>query len=71
MTRICKRIMKAIFSVVLSVWALVAGIFPAAIPVSAETNTVSYEQTNVMDDLKKSTINGETFDLMNYGFNAF
>ena len=72
MTRICKKIAYAILSVLLSVWALVAGIFPAAIPVSAETTTApTFEKTNVMDDLKTSTINGESFDLMNYGFNAF
>ena len=71
MTRICNKIIFSIFSVLLSVWMLVAGIFPATVSVSAATTTIiSFEKTNVMDDLKSSTINGKSFDLMEYGFNS-
>ena len=40
--------------------------------VSAQASTaLTFEQTDVMDDLKSSTIGGEEFDLKKYGFNAF
>ena len=73
MARICKRIGFAILSFALSLWVVMAGLFPAVLPkVSAQASTaVTYEQTDVMDDLKSSTIGGEPFDLKKYGFNAF
>ena len=48
-----------------------AGIFPATISVSAEESVATYEQTNVMDDLKGSVINGKEFSLTDYNFDAF
>ena len=73
MTRICKRIGFAILSFALSLWVVIAGLFPAVLPqVSAQASTaLTFEQTDVMDDLKSSTIGGEEFDLKKYGFNAF
>ena len=72
MARICKKIGFAILSFVLSLWVVMAGFFPAVLPVSAKASTVlTYEQTNVMDDLKESTIDGEEFSLTKYSFNAF
>ena len=73
MARICKKIGFAILSFVLSLWVVMAGFFPAVLPnVSAKASTaLTYEQTNVMDDLKESTIGGEEFSLIKYGFNAF
>ena len=73
MARICKKIGFAILSFVLSLWVVMAGFFPAVLPnISAKASTaLTYEQTNVMDDLKESTIDGEEFSLIKYGFNAF
>lgn len=73
MARICKRIGFAILSFALSLWVVMAGFFPAVLPkVSAHASTaLTYEQTDVMDDLKSSTIGGEEFSLKKYGFNAF
>ena len=73
MARICRKIGFAILSFALSLWVVMAGLFPAVLPkVSAQASTaVTYEQTDVMDDLKSSTIGGEPFDLKKYGFNAF
>ena len=69
MARIGKKILYAIFSFVLSFLVVMAGIFPAILPVSAEETSQSvYEQTNVLDDLKKSTIGDKPFDLTDYNF---
>ena len=70
MTRIAKKIIYAFFSFILSFLVVMAGIFPAVLPASAEETSKSvYEQTNVLDDLKKATINGNPFDLTTYNFN--
>ena len=69
MARIGKKIIYAMLSFVLSFLVVMAGLFPAIIPVSAEETSQSvYEQTNVLDDLKKSTIGNESFDLTKYNF---
>ena len=69
MARIGKKILYSIFSFVLSFLVVMAGIFPAILPVSAEETSQSvYEQTNVLDDLKKSTIGDKPFDLTDYNF---
>ena len=69
MARIGKKIIYALFSFVLSLMVVIAGIFPAVLTVSAEETSKSvYEQTNVLDDLKKSTIGGQPFDLTQYNF---
>lgn len=72
MTRVCKKIFYVCISFILSLLVVMAGIFPAVIPVpvKAET-TATYEQTNVLDDLKEATIDGKPFSLTDYGFNAF
>ena len=67
MKKIFKRIFCAVISFALVVIGAVAGIFPATIPVKAET-ALSYEQTNVLDDLMNATINGEKFSLQKYNF---
>lgn len=67
MKKIFKRIFCAVISFALVVIGAVAGIFPATIPVKAET-ALSYEQTNVLDDLTNATINGEKFSLQKYNF---
>ena len=67
--RVCKRILSAIISLALSLLVVMAGIFPAILPASAEETSKSvYEQTNVLDDLKKATVNGEPFNLTKYNF---
>ena len=58
MRKIFKRILGAVISFALAVIGTVAGVFPATLSVQADTVTLTYEQTNVMDDLKLSTING-------------
>ena len=69
MARIGKKIIYALVSFVLSLMVVIAGIFPAVLTVSAEETSKSvYEQTNVLDDLKKSTIGGQPFDLTQYNF---
>ena len=69
MTRIVRKIFYAMFSFVLSFLVVMAGIFPAVLPASAEQTSKSvYEQTNVLDDLKKSTIGDQPFDLSTYNF---
>lgn len=62
---ILKRIIFGLAAVVL----MAAGIGPAAIKVKAE-NKADYEQSNVLDDLENSTINGEPFDLEKYNFDT-
>ena len=62
---ILKRIIFGLEAVVL----MAAGIGPAAIKVKAE-NKADYEQSNVLDDLENSTINGEPFDLEKYNFDT-
>ena len=72
MTRIFKKIFYGIISFALALWVVIAGFFPAVLPISANADTVvAYEQTNVMDDLKQSTIEGKPFSLTDYSFNAF
>lgn len=70
MRKILKGIFTAVISFALTLLTVVAGIFPATISVQAE-ETITYEQTNVMDDLKGSTINGKEFSLVDYNFNAY
>ena len=68
MTRIVKRIYYAILSFILS-FLVVVGVSPATFSTSAEETPKSvYEQTNVLDDLKKATINNQAFDLSTYNF---
>ncbi len=71
MRKILKGVFAAVISFALTLLTVVAGVFPATISVSAEEGEITYEQTNVMDDLKNSTINGQKFSLYAYGFNAF
>ena len=72
MRKIFKQMYFAVISFALTLLTVVAGIFPATISVLAqETNEITYEHTNVMDDLKDSTVNGKEFSLLEYGFNAF
>lgn len=67
--RVFKKILSAIISLTLSLLVVMAGIFPAILPASAEETSKSvYEQTNVLDDLKKATVNGEPFNLTKYNF---
>lgn len=69
MARIARKILYSMLSFVLAFVVVIAGIFPAVLPVSAEETSQSvYEQTNVLDDLKKSTIGDQEFDLTTYNF---
>ena len=69
MGKVFKRICSAVISFALAVIGMVAGIFPAAMPVKADT-AISYEQTNVLDDLTNATLNGKKFSLTDYKFDA-
>ena len=71
MRKILKGIFTAVISFALTLLTVVAGAIPATISVSAEESVATYEQTNVMDDLKGSTINGKEFSLTDYNFDAF
>ena len=69
MARIVKRIYTTILSFILSFVVAMAGAYSAIFPVSAEETSKSvYEQTNVLDDLRKSTINDQAFDLSTFNF---
>ena len=70
MRKILKEIYITVISFVCTLITLVAGVFPATIYVSAEENRLAYEQTNVMDDLQRATIDGKAFSLTDYSFNA-
>lgn len=69
MKKIFKRILSAVISFALAMIGTVAGSFPAALPVKAES-VLTYEQTNVLDDLTNATIDGEKFSLENYPFDT-
>jgi len=73
MTKV-KRFFKSLLLFGLILLVLWAGFFSAPTKkytVSADTSSKAmFEQTNVMDDLKKSTIDGEAFDLTKYSFNS-
>ena len=71
MRKILKGFFVAVISFALTLLTVVAGAIPATISVSAEESVATYEQTNVMDDLKGSTINGKEFSLTDYNFDAF
>ena len=71
MRKILKGIFTAVISFALTLLTVVAGVIPATISVSAEESVATYEQTNVMDDLKGSVINGKEFSLTDYNFDAF
>lgn len=69
MARIVKKICAAILSFILSFVVVMAGGYSAILSVSAEETSKSvYEQTNVLDDLRKSTINDQAFDLSTFNF---
>ena len=72
MRKICKRIYVAAVSIFSAIIMVVAGVNPATIPTVVKADTVSaYETSNVLEDLKGSTVNGKEFSLLEYGFNAF
>ena len=71
MARICKKTVFAILAFVLSYWVVMAGIFPAVLPVFAQASAVvQYERTNVVDDLKESVIDGKKFVFEDYDFDS-
>ena len=68
MTRIVKKIYTAILSFILS-FLVVVGSSPTTFSALAEqTSRSMFEQTNVLDDLRKSTINDQPFDLTTFNF---
>ena len=70
MKKILKRVFCAVISFALAFLGTVAGVFPATLPVQAEESVITYEQTNVLDDLTNATINGEPFSLTKYNFDS-
>lgn len=57
--------------ILLMVWVGIFSTPTKKYSASAETSSKAlFEQTNVMDDLKKSTIDGEAFDLTKYSFDS-
>ncbi len=69
MKKIFKRIFSAVISFALAGVGMVAGIFPAALPVQAEA-ALTYEQTSVLDDLTGAMVNGKAFSLSDYTFDT-
>ncbi len=71
MRGICRKGIFAILSVMFSLWVVLAGFIPATLPITAKADTVlTYEQTNVLDDLKQSKIGGKEFSLDEFGFDT-
>ncbi len=71
MRGICRKWIFAILSVMFSLWVVLAGFIPATLPITAKADTVlTYEQTNVLDDLKQSKIGGKEFSLDEFGFDT-
>ncbi|MEG1725954.1 MAG: hypothetical protein RR313_11220, partial [Anaerovoracaceae bacterium] len=67
MTRLSyKRIQTCVFSLIL---ALCVVAFTAQSSFAYAFTPTSFDQTNVLDDLKSSTVNGQKFDINNYPFN--
>ena len=67
-----KKTVAKVVSVVLALWVAIAGILPAVLPVSVKADApVKYEQINVMNDLRQSTIGGKPFTVTDYSFDAF
>ena len=65
--RVYQAILTFIFVVVLLFLVCVGGNFPAR-AYAASPNALKYDQTNVLDDLENSTIDGVPFDISNYTF---
>ena len=70
MKKIWKRIVSAVISFVMPIFGWVAGVFPATLPVYAES-PLTYDQTNALDDLTGATVNGGKFSLLDYTFNVY
>ncbi len=49
-------------------FAVAVGIVLTAMPIVISAESESYEETNVLDDLRSSTVNGEPFDIADYPF---
>ncbi len=65
MSTIQKRVTTLIFALVM-VFGMV---FISTVPnIAMAAESVSYEQSNVLDDLQTSTVGGEPFDLLDYPF---
>ncbi|MDD3831656.1 MAG: hypothetical protein PHW00_03245 [Clostridia bacterium] len=61
---------KLLLCLFLIVLVLCTVVFPVQSTFAyAETSGVSYDETNVLDDLKSSTVNGQAFNVNNYPFN--
>lgn len=65
--RVYQAILTFIFVVVLLFLVCVGGNIPAR-AYAASPNALKYDQTNVLDDLENSTIDGVPFDISNYTF---
>lgn len=70
MRKILKGIFTAVISFALTVLTVVAGVIPATIFVKADEKAIAYEQTNVIDDLKGSIVDGKEFSLTDYNFDT-
>jgi len=61
------KILFCIIALVLVVCTLFTGVHPAI--AFADEREISFDNTDVLEDLTSSTINGEPFDIKNYPFN--
>ena len=71
MRGICRKCTFAMLSVLFALWVVITSFisYQPLLQVKADA-ALTYEQTNVLDDLKNSTINGQPFSLEDFGFDA-
>lgn len=63
-----KRMERKIFSVFLAFVALLSVVTLKSPSIAFAAESVSFESTNVLDDLNSSTVNGEPFDITDYPY---
>lgn len=66
--KILKKISYVISAFCLALIVTFGNLLTVFVKADSESRVELFEQTNVMDDLKRATINGETFDLTAYNF---
>lgn len=63
-----KRMERKIFSVFLAFVALLSSVILKSPSIAFAAESVSFERTDVLDDLNSATVNGEPFDITDYPY---
>ncbi len=65
-----RKVIRKLFIAAMALLIMAMPLFSTMTIVAyAKDNTVSFEKTDVLDDLKSSTVNGKPFDITKYPFN--